>query len=185
MVKFIFATLFLALFFKANSQVYFPDSLALNRKTVLDSLPIIGYKKNIPLLFLGLYTSAFLFGFNADEYTIKNKSFFNNKKLSPYFYATNDPIVIENYLYHRKTRPLYLAGVPLGYVVFIAGVVTSIGHSMGYRPGYRTFNKSQNTGVQLMALGGVTVVASVTLRIKSFSKLRIARKRYNELILSR
>jgi hypothetical protein len=163
----------------ASSQDYFPDSLVKYNKTSLDTLPLISYKKNIPLLVLGLANGAFYFGFNADEYRIGNIRTLNNKRLEPYFYAQNDPIVIENYKYHRKTRPIYLTIVPVGYLVFISGFATIIGSSLsGVRPNNR------NLGTTLMLSGLASFGVAAGIRINSFSKMKKARVRYNELVIN-
>ena len=178
-LKILLKILLFSLVLKANGQVYFPDSLALRGKATSDTLPIINHKKNIPLLILGLYSGVFYFGFNADEYQIKDKRFLNNKLLEPYFLATKDPIIIENYYHHRKTRPAYMIGMPVGYSFLIVGLASSFAYALS---GARA-NTGRYTGPSLMLIGGAIIGVSAGVRIKSFSKLRLARNRYNELVL--
>jgi hypothetical protein len=172
---------FFCISFHTWGQDYYPDSLVKNWNAANDTLPIISHKKNIPLLILGIAYGAFYFGFNADEYQIKNKKTLNNKRLAPYFYAQNDPIVIESYNYHRRTRPIYLAGVPIGYSIFFVGLASSFAYAFS---GARA-NTGKYTGPTLMAIGGGLMGISLGVRIKSFSKLKVARNRYNQLILER
>jgi hypothetical protein len=148
-------------------------SLEKGTSTSVDSMPEIKIKKNIPLLILAIYTGYYIFGANANEYHVGNKTYFGVKKLAPYILRTNDDEAITLYGRHRQTRPIYIGLMAGGYVVTIAGLIASINNSFG--------RKRNSSGEEYFYAGLGMMAGSIAVRIYSFKSLRKSVNRYNDL----
>jgi hypothetical protein len=141
--------------------------------TRIDSLPEIKIKKNLPLLILAIYTGYYIFGANANEYHVGNKTYFGVRRLAPYILKTNDDTVIDLYGKHRQTRPIYIGLMVGGYTLTIVGLIYSIGNSFGRRQTY--------SGEEYLYAGLGMMAGSIAVRINSFRNLRKSVTRYNDL----
>jgi hypothetical protein len=141
--------------------------------TKIDSLPEIKIKKNIPLLILALYTGYYIFGANANEYHVGDKTYFGVRRLAPYILKTNDDVAIDLYGKHRQTRPVYIGLMVGGYTMTIVGLIYSIGNSFGRRQAY--------SGEEYIYAGLGMMAGSIAVRISSFRNLRKSVTRYNDL----
>lgn len=141
--------------------------------TRIDSLPEIKIKKNIPLLILALYMGYYIFGANANEYHVGDKTYFAVRRLAPYILKTNDDDAINLYGKHRQTRPIYMGLMIGGYTLSIVGLIYSVNNSFGRR--------QTQSGEEYLYAGLGMMVGSIAVRISSFRNLRKSVTRYNDL----
>ena len=161
--------------FKIQAQ----DSLRISSH--LDSLPIIRIEKNAPLLILGIYTGAWQMGASCNNYFIGNEKYLNPTPMKPYFDKLGDSKVINDYQQHRDLKPIYLTGYGTGMLLYIYGFGKGLGKTLGTIIGGQPYSKLNNGQTEIYAGLGMIIVATA-IRIISFSHLRKANKRYNELI---
>lgn len=161
------------------------DSLRISSR--LDSFPTIKIKKNIPLLILGIYSSTWIMGASCNNYIIGNEKYLNPTPMKAYFDKLGNSEVINDYQQHRDLKPIYFTGYGVGMGLYLYGIgkafsrfAKTIG-TVASGGTLKTDINSNNGQTEIYAGLGI-IIAATAIRIISFSHLRKATKRYNELI---
>ncbi|MCU0468009.1 MAG: hypothetical protein MUF58_05355 [Arcicella sp.] len=156
------------------------DSLRISSR--LDSFPTIKIKKNITLQILGVYpTMAWFMGASCNDYIIGKKKYLNPTPMKPYFDELGDNEVLNHYQQHRDLKPAYFTGYGAGLILYIYGISKNISKVFSNQTIGQPLEVFNNGKTEIYTGLGIILAATV-VRVISFSHLRKATKRYNQLI---
>jgi hypothetical protein len=155
------------------------DSLRISSR--LDSFPTIKIKKNVPLLILGIYSGLWTFGASCNDYFIGSNKYQNPTPMKQFFEKLGDKQVINDYQQHRDLKAVYFTGYGGGLILYIYGISKNISKVFSNQTIGQPLEVINNGKTEIYTGLGIILAATV-VRVISFSHLRKATKRYNQLI---